>query len=116
MKGKENEIPRKESDVRSNTNVTKPLNDLGLLKKLNEEASEIKKECSNQLIPFLCQIEGVTANERRKILKDGLKVDGIIKEGLVGLHREDNGSTSSRSSDENIETHTNAFDMFNDKQ
>ena len=34
------------------------------------------------LLPFLTKIESVTANAREKVLKDGTRMDGIIKETL----------------------------------
>ena len=78
-------MPERVEDIEmipNNKDATHAPIDLQLLQKLNETISSVKKECSNSLLPFLCQIEGVTANARRKILKDGSHVDGIVKEAI----------------------------------
>ena len=42
----------------------------------------MKKECSNTMLPFLVQIERVTATNRRKLPKDVPHIDGVSKETL----------------------------------
>ena len=57
-------------------------NDLQLIQKVNDTICHVNKECSNTLLSFLFQIEGVTATARRKLLKGTPHIDGIIKETL----------------------------------
>ena len=42
---------------------------------------DIEKECSNSFVPFLVQLEGVTARARRTVL-ESIKIDGILAETL----------------------------------
>ena len=65
----------------SNAKV-KNMNDLQLLHKINDPICHVRKECSNTLLPFLVQIQGVAAMARKKLLKDAPHIDGIIKETL----------------------------------
>ena len=57
--------------------------DLVLLRKINDTINEVKKQCTKSLLPFLTKIESVTASARQKVLKDGTRMDGIIKETLL---------------------------------
>ena len=67
--------------ISNNTEVMNT-NDLQLLQKINDTICHVKKECSNTLLSFIVQIEGMTATARRKLLKDAPHIDGIIKETL----------------------------------
>ena len=53
-----------------------------IVRKSNDTFNDVKKQCTKSLLPFLTKIESVTANARRKVLKDGTRMDGIIKETL----------------------------------
>ena len=92
----------------SNNTELMNTNDLQLLQKINDNICHVKKECSNTLLPFLVQIEGVTATARRKLLKDAPHIDGIIKETLSEI------ASSSKVSQKDEEEHheENCFDMF----
>ena len=71
------------------------------------------------IITFLTKIESVAANARRKVLKDGTRMDGIIKETLsntacsskapseVIQETEEKEISDNQKSDEK-----NCFDMF----
>ena len=75
------EIQPSENIENGNVNA-KEQTDLVLLIKINDTVNDIKKQCAKSLLPFLTKIESVTANAKRKVLKDGTRMDGIIKETL----------------------------------
>ena len=75
------EIETSENIESDNVNTKEPT-DLVLLRTINDTVNDVKKQCRKSLIPFLTKIESVTANARRKVLKDGTRMDGIIKETL----------------------------------
>ena len=75
------EIETSENIESDNVNTKEPT-DLVLLRAINDTVNDVKKQCRKSLIPFLTKIESVTANARRKVLKDGTRMDGIIKETL----------------------------------
>ena len=83
-------------------------NDLQLLHKINDTICHVKKECSNTLLPFIVQIEGVIAIATRKLLTDAPHIDGIIKDTLSEI------ACSSKVSHEDEDEHhkENCFDMF----
>ena len=93
--------------ISNNTEVMNT-NDLQLLQKINDTFCHVKKECSNTLLPFLVQIEGVAATARRKLLKDAPHIDSIIKETLSEI------ASSSKVSQKDEEEHheENCFEMF----
>ena len=45
--------------------------------------STVSESCSNELKPFLVQIQGITSNARRKLLNDSKKVDGFVQDALA---------------------------------
>ena len=75
------EIETSENIESDNVNTKEPT-DLVLLRTINDTVNDVKKQCTKSLIPFLTKIESVTANARRKVLKDGTRMDGMIKETL----------------------------------
>ena len=75
------EIETSENIESDNVNTKEPT-DLVLLRTINDTVNDVKKQCTKSLIPFLTKIESVTANARRKVLKDGTRTDGMIKETL----------------------------------
>ena len=75
------EIQLSENIENDNVNMKEPT-DLVLLRKNNDTVNDVKKQCTKSLLPFLTKVESVTANARRKVLKDGTRMDGIIKETL----------------------------------
>lgn len=52
----------------NNVEVMK-MNDLQLQQKINNTICHMKKECSNTLIPFLVQSQGLAATVRKKLFK-----------------------------------------------
>ena len=118
-------IPNKKKNKKKHTNLIENLecqddnvlisnnvevmntNDLQLLQKINDTIRHVK-ECSSTLLPFLVQIEGVTATPRRKLLKGAPHIDSIIKETMSEI------AWSSKVSQEDDEEHheENCFDMF----
>ena len=75
------EIQPSENIENDNVNTKEPT-DLVLLRKINDTVNDVKNQCTKSLLPFLTKIESVTANERRKVLKDGTRIVSIIKEAL----------------------------------
>ena len=73
------EIQPSENIENDNVNMTEPT-DVVLSRKVYDTVNDIKKQCTKSLLPFLTKIESFTANARRKVLKDGTHMDGIIKE------------------------------------
>lgn len=65
----------------NNVEVMK-MNDLQLQQKINNTICHMKKECSNTLIPFLVQSQGLAATVRKKLFKYVPHTDGIMKETL----------------------------------
>ena len=64
-----------------NINTNEPT-DLVLLRKINDTVNDGKKQYTKSLLPFLTKIESVIANEIQKVLRDGTRMDDIIKEKL----------------------------------
>ena len=64
-----------------NINTNEPT-DLVLLRKINDTVNDVKKQYTKSLLPFLTKIESVIANEIQKVLRDGTRMDDIIKEKL----------------------------------
>ena len=122
-KGDENnpenaEIQTSENIENDNVNTKEPT-DLVLLRKISDTVNDVKKQCTKSLLPFLTKIENVTANARRKVLKDGTLMDGRIKETLSNT----NCSSKVQSeviqeaeeeeiSDDEKSVEGNCFDMF----
>ena len=79
-----------------------------LLQKINDTICHVKKECSNTLLPFIVQSQGVTATARRKLPKYAPDTDGIMKEKLSEF------ACSSKVSQKSEEEHhgENCFDML----
>ena len=75
------EIQPSENIENENVNMKGPT-DLVLLRKINDTVNDVKKHCTKSLLLFLTKIESVTTNARQKALKDGTRMDGIIKETL----------------------------------
>lgn len=65
----------------NNVEVMK-MNDLQLQQKINNTICHMKKECSNTLIPFLVQSQGLAATVRKNLFKCAPHTDGIMKETL----------------------------------
>ena len=55
---------------------------LEIVGKVNHAVNDVKKQYTKSTLPFLTKIESVTANAKRKVLKDGTRMDGIIKKTL----------------------------------
>ena len=75
------EIQPSENIENDSVNTKEPT-DLVLLRKINDTVNDVKKQCTKSLLPFLTKIESVTTNARQKVLKDGTRMGGIIKETL----------------------------------
>ena len=43
---------------------------------------QAKLSCTDPLLPYLTQIEGITSSARRKLLRESKKVDGFIQDAL----------------------------------
>ena len=56
---------------------------LKALDDINNLVSTVNESCSNELKPFLVQIQGITSNARRKLLNDSKKVDGFVQDALA---------------------------------
>ena len=76
----------------SNSNTAPDTNDvppsalaknLKALDDINNLVSTVNESCSNELKPFLVQIQGITSNARRKLLNDSKKVDGFVQDALA---------------------------------
>ena len=88
IKGEEDKNNQENAEIQPSENIendnvnTKEPTDLALLRKIDDTINDVKKQCTKVLLPFLTKIEYVTANARRKVLKDWTRMDGIIKETL----------------------------------
>ena len=76
----------------SNSNTAPDTNDvppsalaknLKALDHINNLVSTANESYSNELKPFLVQIQGITSNARRKLLNDSKKVDGFAQDALA---------------------------------
>ena len=45
--------------------------------------STVNESCSNELKPFLVQIQGIASNARRKLLNDSKKLDDFVQNALT---------------------------------
>ena len=83
----------------------------------------MKKHCTKSLLLFLTKIGSVTANARRKVLKDDTRMDGIIKETLSNTARSSKvpseviqEAEEEEISDDEKSDKGNCFDMFKYEQ
>ena len=90
-----------------------------MLRKINDTVNDVQKHCTKSLLLFLTKTESVTTNARQKALKDGTRMDGIIKETLSNTACSSKVSSEviqeakeEEMSDDEKSDEGNCFDMF----
>ena len=79
-------------------------NNLKLLKSINVTVSEARRNCSSTFLPFLNQIDGITATARRKVINEFKKMDGLI---LGVLNGENENESVEKETEHNIDDGVN---------